>query len=135
MLPGLKAGIERYLLRQGFAEAPLRGAVLGQAPLLAVSLLAGLVLWPRSSWFLCFFTGAALFSVNFWFMGRALLRAVSGKYSARLAWGHFFRFFLRIMLLGLALAAALLAGASPLALALGMLSSLAIIALAGMACR
>ena len=134
MLPGLKAGIERYLLARGFTEAPLRVAVMGQIPLLAVSFLAGLALWPRTSWFICFFTGAALFSVNFWFMGRELLRIASGDYSVRMAWGHFFKFLLRILLLGLVLAAALLAGASPVALGLGIFSSLMVIALAGVAC-
>ncbi|MCL1916034.1 MAG: hypothetical protein FWG17_04940 [Desulfovibrionaceae bacterium] len=133
-MPALKNKIDHYLRTRGFASEPLRAIIMAQMFFLALALLVGAALLVRTSWGIFFFIGAALFSMNFWGMSSSLLKILPGNYSTGLIKGHFFRFLARLFLLCVILAAALLAGAPPLALALGIFGSLAVIGFTGAIC-
>lgn len=122
----IKQKIERFLYKKGFTEAPLRAIILAQLALLAVTFTAGIILLYFSAWLLWFFLGAALLAFNFWSMSRFLLEQLPGGYSRAFLRGQLIRFFGRILLTGIVLAAAITFGASIAALCLGLLSCLAV---------
>lgn len=120
----IKQRIERFLYKKGFTEAPLRAIILAQLALLAVSFIAGIILWYFTAWLLWFFLGFALMAFNFWSMSRFVIEHLPGGYSRSFLQGQILRFFGRILLTGAVLAAALYFGASIAALCLGMLGCL-----------
>lgn len=127
MLRNIKLKTERFLYKKGFTDAPLRDIIFSQLVLLVVSLFAGLLLLPVTSWLIVFFVGAALLSFNFWSISRFVLARFPVGYSKSLVKSQLLRFFGRTLLTGLILMAVILAGGSVLALSLGLLSCLIVI--------
>ncbi|MDR2893631.1 MAG: ATP synthase subunit I [Deltaproteobacteria bacterium] len=117
-----KRRVEAWLYGKGFNEPVLRGMMLTQLLLFAVSAVFAVATVWLNGWMLMFALGAGVVLFNFWFMCRFFFRYFDGTYSRQLLTGHLLGFFGRLLVSGVVLGVAFALGGSPAALSVGVFS-------------
>lgn len=121
--------LETYLYHKGFSDAALRRIMLNVLLFAGAALLLGLITLPVSGLGLVFFSGAALFVFNFWFLTLFILSFVPAGYSKQLLFKQLFSFFGRMLITGIIIALLFIHGASAAALVAGFTVCIGIIIL------
>jgi len=129
----MRKPVDRFLLRRGFTHRDGRALVRDQIVLAAVTSSAALVLSGFGGWGLAYVGGAALVTVNFWWLVRFAQGLLAGTAGA--VGRAFFGYFARLGLTGAALYVMIVPGACPVwAVLTGMATVFVTIVIWG-ACR
>ena len=125
--------LDAWLWRHGIGHPVIRPLVRNQILLAGLSLLAGVLLLPRTDWMLWFGVGATVMALTFWSLARFFLRRGLGEYSSALLWLVLLRWLARLALLTALLYLGLVVYRAPAGAILGGVTAGAVTALCSFA--